>query len=87
MELRGENYKHQFEVLCDFLNNYNVLAIAIDSTGQGDFMPDLFEDSTEWADEDSGLYRIKFSPNSKDVMYKNLKVQIQESLTDRKSVV
>lgn len=80
-ELRGENYPNQFEVLKEFLSNYNVLGIAIDSTGQGDFMPDLFEQNTEWSDENTGLYRIKFSLASKDVMYKNLKVQIQQLLT------
>ncbi len=80
-ELRGENYPHQFEILQNFLGNYNVLAVAIDSTGQGDFMPDMFENETEWGDENSGLYRVKFSATSKDVMYKNLKVQIQELLT------
>jgi hypothetical protein len=80
-ELRGENYNNQFEVLKDFLNNYNVVALAIDSTGQGDFMPDMFESHTEFTDENSGLYRLKFSAPSKDIIYKNLKVVIQESLT------
>lgn len=80
-ELRGENYPSQFEVLKEFIGNYNVVGLAIDSTGQGDFMPDMFEANTEFADENSGLYRIKFSAISKDVMYKNLKMQIKELLT------
>ena len=79
--LRGENYKDQFDIIREFLGNYNVVAIAIDSTGQGDFMPDMFQSYTEWTDERSGLYRIKFSAVSKDMMYKNLKVSIKESLT------
>lgn len=81
MELRGENYQDQFEIIHDFLKNYNVVALAIDSTGQGDFMPDMFQNNTIWQDENSGLYRVKFSPISKDQMYKNLKVSIQELLT------
>lgn len=84
MELRGENYKDQFDLITakeGFLSNYNVVAIAIDSTGQGDFMPDMFEKETEWTDEISGLYRVKFSAVSKDMLYKNLKVSIQELLT------
>lgn len=81
MELRGENYKDQFDIICAFLANYRVVAIAIDSTGQGDFMPDMFERETEWADESSGLYRVKFSAVSKDNIYKNLKVSISELLT------
>lgn len=80
-ELRGENYQNQFDIIKDFLSHYNVIAIAIDSTGQGDFMPDMFEVHTEWSDEHSGLYRVKFSAVSKDLMYKNLKVSIKELLT------
>jgi hypothetical protein len=80
-ELRGDNYQDQFDIIKDFIGHYKVVAIAIDSTGQGDFMPDMFERHTEWADEHSGLYRIKFSSVSKDLMYKNLKVSIKELLT------
>lgn len=80
-ELRGDNYQDQFDIITHFLGQYNVVAIAIDSTGQGDFMPDMFERHTEWADEKSGLYRIKFSLVSKDLIYKNLKVSIKELLT------
>lgn len=82
MELRGENYKDQFDYIMDFLSRYNIIAVAIDSTGQGDFMPDMFERDSEWQDEHSGLYRVKFSAVSKDMMYKNLKVSIKELLTD-----
>lgn len=81
MELRGENYQDQFDKIKYFLSNYNITALAIDSTGQGDFMPDMFEAHTEWSSETSGLYRVKFSAPSKDMMYKNLKVSIQELLT------
>lgn len=81
LELRGENYKDQFDIINDFMNRYHVLAVAIDSTGQGDFMPDMFERETQWNDERTGLYRVKFSAVSKDVMYKNLKVVIAELLT------
>lgn len=81
MELRGDNYQNQFDIICDFLGHYKVVAIAIDSTGQGDFMPDMFEAHTQWADETSGLFRVKFSAVSKDLIYKNLKVSIKELLT------
>lgn len=80
-ELRGENYQDQFDVIKDYLSHYNVISVAIDSTGQGDFMPDMFQNNTEWQDENSGLYRVKFSMVSKDMIYKNLKVSIQELLT------
>jgi hypothetical protein len=81
MELRGENYQNQFDIIRDFLGRYNVLSVAIDSTGAGDFMPDMFEAHTEWQDENTGLYRVKFSLMSKDIMYKNLKVVIEQGLT------
>lgn len=82
MELRGENYKDQFEYIMEFLSHYKVQAVAIDSTGQGDFMPDMFERDSNWQDENTGLYRLKFSAVTKDQIYKNLKVSISELLTD-----
>lgn len=81
LELRGENYQNQFEIIDEFLKNYNIAGVAIDSTGQGDFMPDMFENNTRWQDENTGLYRVKFSAVSKDIIYKNLKVTISELLT------
>lgn len=80
-ELHGENYENQYEIIMDFLSHYRIIAVAIDATGQGDFMPDKFEAHSEWADEHSGLYRVKFSAVSKDNIYKNLKVSIKELLT------
>jgi len=80
-ELSGENYKHQFEVFTDIIARYNVVAVAIDSTGQGDFMPDLFEAETEYRDENTGLFRVKFSQTTKDHMYRNLKATIKDLLT------
>lgn len=82
LELRGENYQSQYEIITDFLSKYNVLGVAIDSTGIGDYMPDMFELQSNWRDENSGLYRIKFSAVSKDNMYKNLKISIRELLTE-----
>ena len=81
LELNGDNYKNQFDILVDFVKSYNTIAIAIDSTGQGDFMPDMFEAETEFTSEKTGLFRVKFSAPSKDMMYKNLKVSIRELLT------
>lgn len=81
MELKGENYASQYEIIWEFLKGYKVIAIAIDSTGQGDFMPDMFASNSHFGDENSGLYRVKFSAVSKDNLYKNLKVSIRELLT------
>lgn len=81
LELRGENYQNQFDIIHEFLKKYKVEAVAIDSTGQGDFMPDMFEAHTRWIDEKSGLYRVKFTAVSKDALYKNLAVVTQNLLT------
>jgi len=81
LELRGENYKSQFDIITDLLSRYKVVALAIDSTGQGQFMPDWISESTEFQDEHSGLYEINFSAKTKDAMYRNLKVTIKDTLT------
>lgn len=81
LELRGENYQDQFEIILDFFSSYSIEAIAIDSTAQGSFMPDLFERNTQWQDEHSGLYRVAFNATSKTLIYENLKNVINQSLT------
>lgn len=81
LELRGENYKSQFDIIYDYITRYNTVAVAVDSTGIGDYMADMFQAETPWRDENTGLYGIKFSPKSKNDMYKNLKVSIKELLT------
>lgn len=53
-----------------------VRCIAIDSTGQGDFMPDWFERNTKWY-----VHRMTFSRPSKSIMYKNLQVVLQNKST------
>ena len=65
MGMRGINYQDQFNIIKQILSNFNVALGAIDSTGQGDFMPDLFERNTGYKIE-----RVKFSAQSKDVLYK-----------------
>lgn len=81
LELRGENYKNQYMIINDYLNRFNIQGLAIDSTGQGQFMPDWFKEDTQWQDENSGLYEVKFSQQSKDAIYRNLKVVIKDFLT------
>lgn len=82
LELQGDNYEDQFHYIMSVLAMFNVQAIAIDSTGQGDFLPDKFERETRWVDENTGLYRVKFSAVSKDIMYKNLLNVARNNLTE-----
>lgn len=93
LELRGENYLDQFEIVTGYdsttgrmtgrgmLDAFNVQGVAIDSTGQGSFFPDMFARLTRWRDERSGLFPVKFSLVSKDIMYRNLQQVVQNRLT------
>jgi len=77
LTLKGENYEDQFEIITDWLNNFtDVRGIAIDATGQGDFMPDKFERHTAYQ-----VYRVPFSQMSKDMIYKQLLQVIHNKLT------
>lgn len=75
--LRGTNYEDQFEIIKDWLQQFeNIQAIAMDATGQGDFFPDKFERHTHY-----NIIRVKFSAETKDVIYKNLDQVIRNALT------
>lgn len=61
----------------ELVANGGIRILAIDSTGAGDFMPDWFELNSKWP-----LHRVKFSRMSKNIMYKNLRVVIQDKCTE-----
>lgn len=60
----------------DLSTRGGVVGVCIDSTGQGDFVPDWFEKNARWY-----VHRVKFSRPTKSIMYKNLRVVIQDKLT------
>lgn len=60
----------------ELVTNGGVRGLAIDATGAGDFMPDWFERNSKWY-----VLRVKFSRPTKSIMYKNLRVQIQDKRT------
>ena len=60
----------------ELLSTAGVRGLAIDATGAGDFMPDWFERNTKWY-----ILRVKFSRPTKSIMYKNLRVVIQDRRT------
>lgn len=71
--LQGDNYEDQYYMITKWLASYtNIIGGAIDSTGQGDFMPDMFENHSDY-----NIERVKFSLQSKDIMGKNLQIQIR----------
>jgi len=77
LELKGDNYEDQFDIIKNWLRPYETIKnIAIDATGQADFMPDKFERHTGY-----NIIRFKFTAESKDVLYKILLQVIKNVLT------
>lgn len=93
LELHGVNYSEQFTIISGFdtvqgkrtgkglFDAFNVVGLGIDSTGQGSFMPDMFKTHTKFKDERSGLFEVKFSLQSKDVIYTTLMQTVTNRLT------
>lgn len=78
LTLKGENYEDQFDYIKKYLSYFTTIkSIAIDATGQADFMPDKFERNTAY-----NIIRFKFSAESKDVLYKNLLQVVKNKLTE-----
>lgn len=95
LELHGTNYSEQFTIISGYdtvegkqtgqgmFDAFNIIGVAIDSTGQGSFMPDFFKTHTRWRDERSGLFEVKFSMVSKDAIYTTL----MQSQTNRLTAI
>lgn len=93
LELHGTNYAEQFTIISGWdtvagkktgkgmFDYFNVVGVAIDSTGQGSFMPDYFKTHTKYRDEKSGLFEVKFSLPGKDMIYTNLMQVVTNRLT------
>lgn len=93
LELHGTNYSDQFTIISGYdtvagrqtgrgmFDAFNIVGVAIDSTGQGSFMPDYFKTHTRFKDERSGLFEVKFSLAGKDMIYTTLMQTITNRLT------
>lgn len=93
LELHGTNYSDQFTIISGYdtvagrqtgrgmFDAFNIVGVAIDSTGQGSFMPDYFKTHTRFRDERSGLFEVKFSLAGKDTIYTTLMQTITNRLT------
>lgn len=93
LELHGTNYAEQFTIISGYdtvagkktgkgmFDAFRIKGVAIDSTGQGSFMPDMFKVHTKFKDERSGLFEVKFSLMSKDMIYTTLMQTITNRLT------
>jgi len=71
----GDNYSVQFKEMVKFLADFDIKALAIDSTGVGDWLPDRFDDETEY-----DPIHFSFSQNSKDKLYRNALTIFQADL-------
>lgn len=93
LELHGTNYAEQFTIISGWdtvagkrtgkgmFDSFNVVGVAIDSTGQGSWMPDYFKTHTKFRDEKSGLFEVAFSLPGKDMIYTNLMQVVTNRLT------
>jgi hypothetical protein len=78
LSLQGDNYEDQFDYICNYLLRFeSIFKIAIDATGQADFMPDKFERHTYY-----DILRVKFSAETKDNIYKILMQVMKNKLTE-----
>lgn len=73
LEFNGEDYEDQFWQVVDFLKQYNVLAMYVDSTGVGDSIADRYIHYYMGQIDVTGY---KFSRQSKSHMWKTLNQEI-----------
>lgn len=72
LEIATLNYEEQAKLIIQEMAKFKMVCFAVDSTGQGDFMPDYLESRVRCKIE-----RVTFSLQSKDIMYKSLLNRIQ----------
>lgn len=73
LEFNGENHEVQFKQITDWLNQFKVTCIYIDSTGMGDPVADRFE---AYYYGQAHVEGYKFTRPSKSVMWKALYAEI-----------
>lgn len=74
LEINGEDHESQFHQIVDFLSNYNITCIYIDSTGPGDPVADRF---THYYQGIAHVEPYKFTRPNKSLMWKTLHQEIQ----------
>lgn len=73
LEIHGDDHESQFYQILDFLKNYNVQVLYIDSTGEGDAVADRFV----YALPNVNVVPYKFTRPSKSIMWKTLDQEIK----------
>lgn len=74
LEIRGEDHEAQFWQIVDFLKNYRVESIFIDSTGMGDPVADRF---ANYYSGQAYVEGYKFTRPSKSEMWRKLQQEIR----------
>lgn len=72
LEIQGDNWNEQYEMIKDFLNNFNVARVVMDATGVGDAIYDRMR-----ANLDYEVVPFVFSKQGKSDLYKHLNTEIR----------
>lgn len=72
LEIQGDNWEEQYHIIKDFLNNFRMARIVVDSTGVGDPIYDRMR-----ANFDCEVLPYVFSKHSKSALYKHLGVEFR----------
>lgn len=70
LEIQGDNWNEQYDIIMDFINNFNVARIVMDGTGVGDAIYDRMR-----ANLDIEVIPYVFSRQSKSDLYKHLNTE------------
>lgn len=66
LELKNENYEDQFQIIKDFISNYNVKSLIIDATGMGE----IATDRLKYLLPHVNIEAFNFSVNSKSELFR-----------------
>jgi hypothetical protein len=72
MEIQGDNWNEQYDMIRDFLSNYNVVRVVMDATGVGDAIYDRLRANLNYE-----VIPFVFSKQGKSDLYKNLNTEIR----------
>ena len=72
MEIQGDNWNEQYDMIKDFLNNFNVVRVVMDATGVGDAIYDRLRANLNYE-----VVPFVFSKQGKSDLYKNLNAEIR----------
>jgi hypothetical protein len=72
LEIQGDNWNEQYDIIKDFLSNYNMARVVMDATGVGDAIYDRLK-----ANVDYEVLPFVFGASQKSDLYKHLNTEIR----------